>query len=399
MRVIPSRDAAIWAACLLRRRDHARRDWFHEQRSRFGALRRPVGAPRRWARGELDRAGVVGLLGQPRLVPRTPGRCVPATDLAWPTGRPRRAGGLRGGHRRRPGGAPPHGAPGGGPDVARRRARGAHPASVDAARLDLPHPRESRVPDARRPARGARGRRPRTPIVAMDLGRAGGSGRRAAREGRVRARADDGPGLVDSPQPEAADWLGAPADCRDNYSACSPWPSSPSPTTRSTFASPARRSGDRTGRVNWRHSRSPRRWTARRRSSAIWASTRVRLLWHPAPWSLALLAAAWTNRRRLAHGWRAWTAGERRGLVFATVAALTIVLVLVPASRFAERYIFAANYLVATAGILVALRQWPGLAQTVARWDRSVPALPALVWLILMAARLIVGPFLPRISG
>lgn len=125
----------------------------------------------------------------------------------------------------------------------------------------------------------------------------------------------------------------------------------------------------------------------------------IRVLWHPAPWSLALMAAAWANRSRLRAVWADAAAGERRGALFALLTAASIIFMLVPASRFAERYIFAANYLIATAGIVVACRAWPSLARTIDGWDRRVPALPPLVWLGLMAARLVIGPFLPRISG
>lgn len=125
----------------------------------------------------------------------------------------------------------------------------------------------------------------------------------------------------------------------------------------------------------------------------------LRLLWHPAPWSVSLVLALWLHRRRLGEHWHRWPASVRRGLVFALVTAGTIVVMLIPASRFAERYIFAANYLVAAAGVVVALRTWPRLAAVTAHLDHRVPGFPAVVWLALMAARLLLGPFLPRISG
>jgi hypothetical protein len=125
----------------------------------------------------------------------------------------------------------------------------------------------------------------------------------------------------------------------------------------------------------------------------------VRLLWHPAPWSLCLVLAAWRHKAWLGRTWRRWPEGERRGLAFVLLASAAIVLMLIPASRFAERYIFAANHLIAAAGIVVALRTWPRLAAGVSAWDRAIPALPALLWLALMTARLVAGPFLPRISG
>jgi 4-amino-4-deoxy-L-arabinose transferase-like glycosyltransferase len=125
----------------------------------------------------------------------------------------------------------------------------------------------------------------------------------------------------------------------------------------------------------------------------------VRMAWHPAPWGLALVAAAWKWRGSLTARWRALPEPARRGLMFAIVFAVTCVLMLAPASRFAERYVFSANYAIATAGAIVAARAWPSLARGVARLDRAIPALPALVWLSLMLARLALGPFLPRISG
>ncbi|MEO8484223.1 MAG: glycosyltransferase family 39 protein [Acidobacteriota bacterium] len=125
----------------------------------------------------------------------------------------------------------------------------------------------------------------------------------------------------------------------------------------------------------------------------------IRMAWHPAPWSLALVAALWRWRGTLTERWRALPDAERRGLVFCVAFALTCVLALSPASRFAERYIFSANYALATAGAIVASRAWPGIARLVRRLDARVPALPAVCWLVLMLLRLTLGPLLPRISS
>jgi hypothetical protein len=125
----------------------------------------------------------------------------------------------------------------------------------------------------------------------------------------------------------------------------------------------------------------------------------IRILWHPAPWSWCLLLAAWKYRTRVNGIWRTWTERERRAFLAVLLTASSIVLMLIPASRFAERYIFAANHLFAAAGIVVALRVWPAFARQVAEWDARLPGLPALVWTTLMFARLVVGPYLPRISG
>lgn len=125
----------------------------------------------------------------------------------------------------------------------------------------------------------------------------------------------------------------------------------------------------------------------------------VRMAWHPAPWSLALVAAAWRWRGTLVERWRSLPDPARRGLLFCLAFALTCVLALSPASRFAERYIFSANYALATAGVIVASRAWPALARVVRTLDERVPALPAICWLALMLLRLTLGPLLPRISS
>jgi hypothetical protein len=125
----------------------------------------------------------------------------------------------------------------------------------------------------------------------------------------------------------------------------------------------------------------------------------VRMLWHPAPWSFALLVGIW-NRVRHPHAARAPLSPEaRRGLLFAGSFAVVSILMLSPISRFAERYAFSANYAVAAIGIVTALGVWPSLRAALERLDRAVPALPALVWLTLMLLRLAIGPFLPRISA
>jgi hypothetical protein len=125
----------------------------------------------------------------------------------------------------------------------------------------------------------------------------------------------------------------------------------------------------------------------------------LRVVWHPAPWSWALVAAGLIYRARLTRVWRALPAPAARGLAFAILSAAAIVLLLTPASRFAERYIFSANYLIAAAGIPVALRLLPALGGRMAAIDQRVPAAAAIAWLTLMVLRLVAGPYLPRISG
>jgi hypothetical protein len=124
----------------------------------------------------------------------------------------------------------------------------------------------------------------------------------------------------------------------------------------------------------------------------------VRALWHPAPWSLALVVAAWRARRGFVDAWRTMPETPRLSLLFVLLFTASTVLLLLPAARFAERYIFSANYAIAAAGIVIALRQWPRLRDTLTRLDTRVPALPAVCWTVLMLLRLLAGPLLPRIS-
>jgi 4-amino-4-deoxy-L-arabinose transferase-like glycosyltransferase len=125
----------------------------------------------------------------------------------------------------------------------------------------------------------------------------------------------------------------------------------------------------------------------------------LRLLWHPAPWSVALLVAAWHTRGRWRATWRALPESHRRGLLFALMFAATTVAMLTPASRFTERYIFSVNYVVAATGIVVALHHWPALGTFITRLDARVPALPVICWTLLMLLRLGIGPYLPRVSS
>lgn len=116
-----------------------------------------------------------------------------------------------------------------------------------------------------------------------------------------------------------------------------------------------------------------------------------RLLFHPAPWSLALV---WAAMRRGAAP--ALDRNARDGLRFVILFTVLSVVLLSLASRFAERYAFSATYIVAAAGVVAACRYWPVVNRTLGTLDRAVPALPALVWVALVGVRLLLGPWLPR---
>jgi 4-amino-4-deoxy-L-arabinose transferase-like glycosyltransferase len=121
-----------------------------------------------------------------------------------------------------------------------------------------------------------------------------------------------------------------------------------------------------------------------------------RLLFHPAPWSIALAWTIWRGRR----GWRAARDSPAvRGLAFVLAFTAASVLLLSLASRFAERYAFSASYLVGAAGVAALGDSWPSVARWVARLDERLPMLPVIVWIGLAALRLALGPWLPRIGG
>ena len=123
-----------------------------------------------------------------------------------------------------------------------------------------------------------------------------------------------------------------------------------------------------------------------------------RVLWHAAPWSVALVIIAVTQRARLAAAWATAPATLRRGVVFALLFVGLVVMMLLPSSRFAERYAFSATFALAALGAMVAWRHWPALTRLVSSLDRAVPAFPAVLWGALMLLRIVVGPYLPRLA-
>jgi 4-amino-4-deoxy-L-arabinose transferase-like glycosyltransferase len=123
-----------------------------------------------------------------------------------------------------------------------------------------------------------------------------------------------------------------------------------------------------------------------------------RLIWHPAPWSIALVVGGWRwYRGGSAAAPDPADRSRRVAVVFAVTFALLSILVLTPSSRFAERYAFSATWAIAAAGVVAAYQVWPTVRRWVRRADADVAALPALVWLALMILRLVSGPMLPRL--
>ena len=123
-----------------------------------------------------------------------------------------------------------------------------------------------------------------------------------------------------------------------------------------------------------------------------------RLAWHAAPWSLALIAIVLTQWKSVAASWATAAEPIKRGAIFAGLFVVLVVAILLPSSRFAERYAFSATYALATLGAMVAWCHWPALTRLVSSLDRRVPAFPAVLWGALMILRIVVGPYLPRIA-
>jgi 4-amino-4-deoxy-L-arabinose transferase-like glycosyltransferase len=124
----------------------------------------------------------------------------------------------------------------------------------------------------------------------------------------------------------------------------------------------------------------------------------VRILWHPAPWSLALIWIGWRRASMPAAGRAPLAESQRRGLWFALAFVTVSVVMFSLPSRFAERYLFSATYAFGTCGAVVAWRAWPRLRAAVSRLDAAIPALPAVLWTVLMVLRIGLGPWIPRIQ-
>jgi 4-amino-4-deoxy-L-arabinose transferase-like glycosyltransferase len=121
-----------------------------------------------------------------------------------------------------------------------------------------------------------------------------------------------------------------------------------------------------------------------------------RLLWHPLPWSAVLVWSGWRTRHRISAWWASTPRSERRGLAWVGLFSIAAILVLSPSPRFAERYAFSATHAVAAAGAVAAIRAMPAFGSRLRAFDARVPAPAAVLWALLVALRLGLGPWLPR---
>lgn len=108
-----------------------------------------------------------------------------------------------------------------------------------------------------------------------------------------------------------------------------------------------------------------------------------RLAWYAAPWSLALLLLT----RPDAVGQMSVSA--RRFTTFAMLAALGAILLVAARDLRADRYIFPAYFFAASGGVAVACALLPRISAVAERLDRLWPWGPALLWLALVAGRVV----------
>jgi hypothetical protein len=125
-------------------------------------------------------------------------------------------------------------------------------------------------------------------------------------------------------------------------------------------------------------------WGLDKAGNALWYLGR--LLWYAAPWSLVLLVGsfAWTSPAGRSRGADAWVR-------FSLSAVILTVGFLALRDTKADRYIFPAYFLAACGGLAIALDRAPRFSRLMARVERTWPWGPALLWLLLVAGRVILG--------
>jgi hypothetical protein len=115
--------------------------------------------------------------------------------------------------------------------------------------------------------------------------------------------------------------------------------------------------------------------------NAAWYAGRV--LWYAAPWSLVAMAAVVpAMRARLTPASHAWVR-------FAAMAALVTIALVAARDTKADRYVFPAYFLAASAGVILACARWPRVAAWADRLDQTWPWGPAVLWLLLVGGRIL----------
>ena len=111
--------------------------------------------------------------------------------------------------------------------------------------------------------------------------------------------------------------------------------------------------------------------------------------WHAAPWTIVLVWLA--GRHTIDRAATRLASSEVRSLIFVCAFVLASFIALSVPSRVAERYTFSAAFLLGATGIVAAGRAWPRFAGWLARADAAMPALPAVVWTVLVVGRVALG--------
>ena len=115
--------------------------------------------------------------------------------------------------------------------------------------------------------------------------------------------------------------------------------------------------------------------------NVLWYVGRVG--WYSAPWSLALLMLL----RPGARGRMSASAG--RFTTFAMLAAFAAILLVAARDMRADRYIFPAYFFAASGGVATVCALMPGMSALADRLDRLWPWGPAVLWLALVAGRVV----------
>lgn len=127
---------------------------------------------------------------------------------------------------------------------------------------------------------------------------------------------------------------------------------------------------------------------AQKAYNAVWYLGRA--IWFPFPWSLTLIAGAWTALRARRLGLSdPSAAGARAGALFAIGVAVLYVGLFSLSDRRADRYIFPVYYAVGAAGAVAALRAWPRFHRFAERLDR--PWVPVAIWSLTFTIHMFAG--------
>jgi 4-amino-4-deoxy-L-arabinose transferase-like glycosyltransferase len=116
--------------------------------------------------------------------------------------------------------------------------------------------------------------------------------------------------------------------------------------------------------------------------NASWYAGRV--LWYAAPWSLVPIVI------RLPAFRGRFTSASRDWARFAGMAALVTIGLVAARDTKADRYVFPAYFFAASAGIVLTCACWPRAAAWASRLDRTWPWGPAVLWLVLVAGRILI---------